>query len=96
MENEKECKNCRYAKQHYMINADMRFVKLHDEMHCSHGKVTKTQFRIYFRGKDVCDYWEPCELQRREKIYRIKELLQSMDARLNHALQIMDDMTIDE
>lgn len=56
MENEsKTCKNCKYAKQHYMINADMRFVTLPNEMHCCHGSVNKTKFKEYFKGKKTCN-----------------------------------------
>lgn len=92
----KTCKNCKYARQHYTINCNLRFVKLDNEMHCVNDKITKAKFKLYFKGKEICEHWETNEQCKQEKIYKIKLLLQHFYDRLDHALQILDDMKIDE
>lgn len=97
MENNlKTCKNCKYARQHYMINCSLRFVKVDNEMHCVNDNITRTKFKVYFKGKEICEHWETNEQYKQEKIDKIKLLLQYICERLDHALQILDDMSIDE
>lgn len=91
----KTCKNCKYARQHYYI-FNGRFTKITDEMHCVNDNITRTKFKVYFKGKEICEHWETNEQYKQEKIDKIKLLLQYICERLDHALQILDDMSIDE
>lgn len=92
----KSCKNCKYGIAHYMINCTLRFVRLENEMHCSHRRVNKSKFNECFKGKKTCEYWESNELQQIEKTHKIKSLLEHIYNRLDQALQILEEMKNDE
>ena len=72
MEFEKNCNNCRFFLKHYTIN-NLRFTNVGG--HCINTELCgKLKNRVLFEIN--CNYWEPYEIQVKERREKCKTLLE--------------------
>ena len=86
MEEQRNCKNCRYYTFHY--------VKVHNYlMQLSEGHCTNDRVFPYRKDKskvvESCEFWEPMELQKEERKKMIKEVLENMEKSLRDIKAIL-------
>ena len=88
MESKKTCKNCRHYI-HYFIKDNARYRDTGSGF-CRHHYMNPRERRMFPNIED-CAYWEPEELQPKERRETIKTVLRSMRKQLSEIAEILKD-----
>ncbi len=85
MEFEKNCNNCRFFLKHYTIN-NLRFTNVGG--HCINTELCgKLKNRSIVRNN--CNYWEPYEIQVKERREKMQNTIRKMEKELSNILLIL-------
>ena len=92
--NEKNCENCRYFVQYYLINKHGTFSRVSGRGHCVNGdKIPAYQSQKHILKNSPCEFWEPEEIQIAERREHITETLCEMKKHLKEISLILKDDT---
>ena len=84
---EKECKNCKYYVEHYVI-ISTRFYPIGG--HCINDKLYNPHKKNPRALHENCDYWENNAGEKTERRKNIEEVLRSIDNHLYYIKNILE------
>lgn len=85
------CSNCKYFKRHYIVN-NIGTLTATAMGHCVHLKIKDSVSAKHIRKDEGCELWQPYELQKLNRQYRIEQNLQDISDRAGEILTILRDV----
>lgn len=88
MQDKKDCKNCKYYIEHYVIATNAHFFPIGG--HCVHPVVFNLRGKKRYETRENCEHWEINKELKEKRRKRIKEVMRDMETHLLHISQILD------